>query len=106
LPLEATVFVSSTVKWLIGVRLHLVKLIPSNLAHPATLPSVTNHSERAQIPGAHKNTWIKTKVDLSSVPHLGVARDSSRCFVCGDRPPYFGSVKAIRPKRIRTGLGQ
>ena len=35
-------------------------------------------------------------------PRLG----HSRCFVCGDRPPCFGSVKAIRPKRIRTGLGQ
>jgi hypothetical protein len=29
----------------------------------------------SKILGAHKNAWIKTKVDLSSVPHLGVARD-------------------------------
>src|SRR5216683_7788725 len=28
----------------------LGKLIPSDLAHPDTLPSVTNHSERAQSP--------------------------------------------------------
>jgi hypothetical protein len=42
------------------------------------------------------------------VPHLGVARDSVTRAVlfAGDRPPCFGSVKAIRPKRIRTGLGQ
>jgi uncharacterized DUF497 family protein len=60
-----------------------------------------------QDPGAHKNTWITTKVDLSSVPHLGVARDSvTHLFCLRDRSPCFGSAKAIRPKRIRTGLGR
>src|SRR5260370_12468698 len=36
----------------------------------------------SEIPGAHKNTWNKTKVDLSSVPHLGVAEIRSLALFC------------------------
>jgi hypothetical protein len=56
-------------------------------------------------PGAHKNTWIKTKVDLSSVPHPGVARDSvTRAVLLRDRP-VSGALKRFVRKGFGQGLG-
>jgi hypothetical protein len=54
--------------------------------------------------GAHKNTWIKTKVDLSSVPHFGVARDSFTRAVlfAGTARHVSGALKRF----VRKGFGQ
>jgi hypothetical protein len=53
---------------------------------------------------AHKNTWIKTKVDLSSVPHFGVARDSVTRAVlfAGTARHVSGALKRF----VRKGFGQ
>ena len=54
-------------------------------------------------PRAHKNTWIKTKDDLSSVPHFGVTRGLV---------PYLGRLRRItrdvrdRQKGSSEGFGQ
>src|SRR5260370_17250609 len=61
----------------------------------------------SEIPGAHKNTWNKTKVDLSSVPHLGVAEIRSLALFClrGTARHVSGASKRFVRKGFGQGLG-
>jgi hypothetical protein len=58
-------------------------------------------------PGHIKTLGLKQMLIYLQSHILALPETRSLALFClWDRPPCFGSVKAIRPKRIRTGRGQ
>jgi len=59
-------------------------------------------------PGHTKTLGLRQKLIYLQCHILALPETRSLALFClrGTRPPCFRSVKAIRPKRIRTGLGQ
>src|SRR5882762_3024848 len=79
----------------------LGKLIPSRCSHPDTLPSVTNHSERAQLDvqcGPLGNSKWKSLLEIQHYPISETACRQTETSTVG--PSVFGQI--LRRKHVPT----